>query len=63
MNYQRIYDEIIERAKLRGLNKKLLNYYIKVLNLKYNDIIKNFNDDLNDDFVYLKKDNKNEAIS
>jgi hypothetical protein len=22
MNYQRIYDEIIERAKSRGLNKK-----------------------------------------
>lgn len=27
MNYQRIYDEIIIRAKSRGLNKKLLNYY------------------------------------
>lgn len=29
MNYQRIYDEIIERAKSRGLNKKLLDgrYY------------------------------------
>lgn len=27
MNYQKIYDSIINRAKLRGLNKKLLNYY------------------------------------
>ena len=27
MNYQKIYDEIIERAKLRGLNKKLLDGY------------------------------------
>lgn len=27
MNYKRIYDEIIERAKLRGLNKRKLNYY------------------------------------
>jgi hypothetical protein len=29
MNYQRIYDEIIERAKLRGLNKKLLDGYFE----------------------------------
>ena len=27
MNYQRIYNEIIERAKLRGLNKKKLEYF------------------------------------
>jgi hypothetical protein len=27
MNYQRIYNEIINNAKSRGLNKKLLNYY------------------------------------
>lgn len=27
MNYQKIYDSIIDRARLRGLNKKLLNYY------------------------------------
>jgi hypothetical protein len=29
MNYQRIYDAIIERAKLRGLNKKLLDGYFE----------------------------------
>ena len=29
MNYQRIYDEIIERAKSRGLNKKLLDGYFE----------------------------------
>lgn len=29
MNYQRIYDEIIERAKSRGLNKKLLEGYFE----------------------------------
>jgi hypothetical protein len=29
MNYQRIYDEIIEQAKLRGLNKKLLKGYFE----------------------------------
>ena len=27
MNYQKIYDEIINNAKSRGLNKKPLNYY------------------------------------
>ena len=27
MNYQKIYDSIVGRAKSRGLNKKLLNYY------------------------------------
>ena len=27
MNYQRIYNEIVNNAKLRGLNKKLLDYY------------------------------------
>ena len=29
MNYQRIYDAIIERAKSRGLNKKLLDGYFE----------------------------------
>jgi hypothetical protein len=29
MNYQRIYNDIIERAKSRGLNKKLLNGYFE----------------------------------
>jgi DNA-binding cell septation regulator SpoVG len=29
MNYQRIYDEIINNAKSRGLNKKLLNGYFE----------------------------------
>jgi len=29
MNYQRIYDEIIERAKLRGLNRKKLEGYFE----------------------------------
>jgi hypothetical protein len=29
MNYQRIYNEIIERAKSRGLNKKFLNGYFE----------------------------------
>lgn len=27
MNYKRIYDEIVDNAKIRGLNKKKLNYY------------------------------------
>ena len=29
MNYQRIYNEITERAKSRGLNKKLLEGYFE----------------------------------
>jgi hypothetical protein len=29
MNYQRIYDAIVERAKSRGLNKKLLKGYFE----------------------------------
>ena len=34
MNYQRIYDEIIERAKPRGLNKKLLEGYFEKHHIK-----------------------------